>query len=233
VSVHCTDLDPFFDGELSREARAAFLDHLTTCERCQKGLLGRADEEDIAGGIGAQVSRSPESVTRPEKRPRAVLYLAPILAAAAAIAIWLGISGAHQPRAIELSLVIDHVDTTTQRGNAPRAREDTAPAADSTPRTMARAGDVLRTATRGAVHRALLVYRDNQELMIACPGGAACSSSEDELALELRLSGAGEYSIIAIGSAEPVPAPRAPVDVMLSAVVSAGAHFERRVVDVR
>lgn len=215
------------------DRRAAFLDHLTACERCQEGLLGREDEEDIVGGMGAQVRRSPASVTRPEQRSRTVLYLAPILAAAAAIAIWLGNSGAHPSRPIELSLVIGHVDTTTQRGNAPRAGDDAAPAADAMLRTMARVGDVLRSAARGAVHRARLVYRDNRELVIACPGDPACSSSKDELALELHLSGAGEYSIIAIGSDEPVPAPRASVDVMLSAVVSAGAHFERRVVDVR
>src|SRR5262249_7303603 len=94
VSVHCTDLDPFFDGELAPEARAAFLDHLTTCERCQEGLFGRAEEEEIVGGIGAQISLSPARVTPPEKTSRTVMFLAPIVAAAAVIAIWLEISGA-------------------------------------------------------------------------------------------------------------------------------------------
>lgn len=48
MTLRCTDLDVFFDGELDADQAAAFRDHLATCERCQRVLHGRMQEEIAA-----------------------------------------------------------------------------------------------------------------------------------------------------------------------------------------
>lgn len=41
----CADLDYYFDDELPAEQADAFRDHLATCERCQRLLHGRMQEQ--------------------------------------------------------------------------------------------------------------------------------------------------------------------------------------------
>jgi hypothetical protein len=48
MTPRCTDLDPFFDGELESHQAAAFRDHLVTCDRCQLVLHGRMQEAVVA-----------------------------------------------------------------------------------------------------------------------------------------------------------------------------------------
>jgi hypothetical protein len=43
----CAELDEFFDGELATKQAAAFCEHLGSCERCQRILLGRMQEEVV------------------------------------------------------------------------------------------------------------------------------------------------------------------------------------------
>ena len=45
----CADLDPFFDGELAKDAAANFREHLVDCSRCQVALRGRMQEETALG----------------------------------------------------------------------------------------------------------------------------------------------------------------------------------------
>jgi hypothetical protein len=87
----CADLDPFFDGETSEEATADFREHLARCSRCQAALRGRMQEEAVIGGWPERDAQHRVEGARPAHRARrhTIAYLAPILAVAAAVAIWL------------------------------------------------------------------------------------------------------------------------------------------------
>ena len=50
MTERCEDLDPFFDRELGEEAAQAFRDHLASCARCEKVLLGRMLEAAVVAG---------------------------------------------------------------------------------------------------------------------------------------------------------------------------------------
>src|SRR5215471_19230866 len=117
----CADLDPFFDSELSKEATADFREHLAGCSRCQVALRGRMEEEVVLGKSPEPAVQHRPASARPAHRARRrmLTYLAPILAAAAAVAIWLVVTpgdpgtssarfGAASPSSpIEVSLAIE------------------------------------------------------------------------------------------------------------------------------
>jgi hypothetical protein len=305
----CADLDPFFDGELAKEAAANFREHLVECLRCQVALRGRMQEETVLekrpergaqhhpagatpartvrpvlvgnpehGGIagragnqvaqalgedgdpaGARVVAREHGGRRGGGADRRLTLLAPALAAAAAVAIWLvgtrgdpatsaAGSGAARPSSpAEFSLAIEHRSTGT-RSAASRPRVDTtqnlaiehrsagtrsgAGAAGEARDSAAQVGDVLRPTVRGEDHRAIWVYLEDRELVIACPDGPGCRDAGGSLTLELLVSVPGQYSIIEIGSAQPIPTPHGSLDVMLSSIADVGAHFEIKRVDV-
>jgi hypothetical protein len=84
----------------------------------------------------------------------------------------------------------------------------------------------------GGRHQAIWVYLDDHDLVVACPGSAQCDSTDGGFTLELRVTALGQYSIIALTSAEPILAPHGPLDAMLNTATAAGARFEIRHVDV-
>jgi hypothetical protein len=280
----CADLDPFFDGELAKEAAANFREHLVECLRCQVALRGRMQEETVLekrpergaqhhpagatpartvrpvlvgnpehGGIagragnqvaqalgedgdpaGARVVAREHGGRRGGGADRRLTLLAPALAAAAAVAIWLvgtpgdpamspARSGAASPSPAEFSLAIE------RRGAGMRSG---AGAAGEARDSAAQVGDVLRPTVRGEDHRAIWVYLEDRELVIACPDGPGCRDAGGSLALELLVSAPGRYSIIEIGSAQPIPTPHGPLDVMLSSIADVGVHLEIKHVDV-
>jgi hypothetical protein len=98
--------------------------------------------------------------------------------------------------------------------------------------SVAQVGDVLRSTVRGEDHRAIWVYLEDRDLVIACPGGPGCSTVGGSLTLELRVSASGRYSIIAISSAQPILTPHGTLDVMLGLIAAVGAHFEIKHVNV-
>lgn len=223
MSARCADLDEFFDGELTDDQAAAFRDHLGTCERCQAVLLGRMQE-----GIAAQ-SPAPIAVpaqrSRARRRSRMVAYAAaPVLATAAGMALWLG----HGREAgFALSLAIDQGEQA--RGG---------PAAAPRPRVAsghhsAHVGDTVRPRAHGEPYQAIWIYLDERELVAACPrDGARCSTAGDELALELRLSTRGQYTIVALGSRDPLPEPGATADEAIAVARSSGMQREVKYVNV-
>ena len=72
----------------------------------------------------------------------------------------------------------------------------------------AHVGDVVHAAARrGAAHRAIWIYREGGELLVACPGGPACSAGEGALAAKLRLELVGTYTVVALWSAAPIAPP--------------------------
>ncbi|HMG54667.1 MAG TPA: zf-HC2 domain-containing protein, partial [Kofleriaceae bacterium] len=60
MTSRCADLDEFFDGELAPDQADEFRGHLVGCERCQRMLLGRMQEDLAAhvdvGGVGHTVA---------------------------------------------------------------------------------------------------------------------------------------------------------------------------------
>ncbi|HET7505647.1 MAG TPA: CHAT domain-containing protein [Kofleriaceae bacterium] len=72
MNERCDDLDQFFDRELGAEAAQAFREHLATCARCQRVLLGRMLEAAVIGGGPAlQVAPAPGSSPRASGEPSA------------------------------------------------------------------------------------------------------------------------------------------------------------------
>lgn len=216
MSVPCDDLDSFFDGELSKERADTFRMHLATCERCQAALRGMMQEAVVAEAGHERAEQPRVSAAKPTHlgaRRRMIVALVPLLAVAAAFVIWF--VGTHEQalaKPMEVSLTIEH------HGDARRG-------------SLAHVGDVLRPMVHGERHRAIWVYLGG-DLVIACPGNAQCSSTDNELTLKLRVTAPGQYSIIALGSAEPIMAPHGALDVMLSAATASGAHFETRIIAV-
>ncbi len=205
MSPECSNLDPFFDGELPAEAVAGFQTHLVGCDRCQRVLQGRMQEEIIAEEADSRAAQP--AAPAAAGRRRRIVYAAPILAAAAAVALWVGARAPAPAGPIELAVAIDHPGAATRSG-------------------AAHVGDVVRPVVRGAGHRALWVYRGDREIVVACPGGAGCREDDHQLALELPLGAPGSYAIIAIVSAQPIAPPHGLVDVMLSEVTGAGARVK-------
>jgi hypothetical protein len=79
VSARCEDLDSFFDGELAKDEAIAFRAHLATCDACQRGLSGRAQEALITQvprrGVDQRVTTSEPA--QPQARLGSVVELAP------------------------------------------------------------------------------------------------------------------------------------------------------------
>jgi hypothetical protein len=216
MSARCDHLDEFFDGELSKDKAAAFRVHLAGCKLCQAALRGRAQEEVIVATAHGHAEQPRPITTSPRHRGarRHGAVILPPLLAAAALVIWLvATRDGEQTRPIELSY------TTAKHGPVARG-SDVHP------------GDVLRLVARGGRHRAIWMYLDARALVIACPGSAQCISSDDELTLDVLVTTPGQYSIIALGAAEPIVVPHGPLDVRLAAATSAGVVFKREQISV-
>ncbi len=93
-----------------------------------------------------------------------------------------------------------------------------------------RVGDSLRlSVSGGAGHRALWVYRGAAELLLACPQSPACSVVGEGLEAALALTHVGQYTVIALWSPQPLPAPVGSLDNELAGALRADAVVERRV----
>jgi hypothetical protein len=240
MTKRCADLDEFFDGELAADQADAFREHLATCERCQRVLHGRMQESVAArvavarpartagaaaaapgGAVSASTARAgaPGKPARTWSLRRAVAYAAPPLAAAAAVALYLG----HGTESgFELSIAVERAPVTERGGDAAVPRHG----------LSAHAGDVLRPRVRGERHQAIWVYLDERELILRCPDDARCCSADGGLALELPLTARGRYAVVAVGSSGTLPGPEATLDRTLAAARTAGLHTQVQYVDV-
>jgi hypothetical protein len=100
--------------------------------------------------------------------------------------------------------------------------------------SSAHAGDrVHASATGGGHHRAIWVYRNDRELVLACPGGPSCGSTLDATTAELTLPSVGTYMFVAVTSASPLPAPSGSYDADQAAAEQAGAQIRRSKLDAR
>jgi hypothetical protein len=150
-------------------------------------------------------------------------YAAPILAAAAAIPLWLAYRGDPD---LELSLAVDRAPVI-DRTRADRDRADMPPHG-----LIAHIGDTLRPRAHGARHRAIGVYL-GERLIAACPGDARCSDGSGDLVLDLPLTDHGRYTILALGSSDPLPAPGPTLDPTRAAARRAGIRTELQYVEIQ
>jgi len=226
MTPRCTELDLFFDGELDTAPAAAFRDHLASCERCQRVLLGRMQEAvatDAAGAASARASLGAEpppvavadapvaisEARRAAFRRRILVYAAPAVAAAAVLPfLWFK---AHTSDPLALDCPIKYGST--------RARG------------MAHVGDVLHPIASGERHRAIMVYLE-RDLRAACPGDGQCSEAQDKLELLVSLKEPGMYTVVALGSDDelPRPVPGKTLDELLAQCTR--IHCERRTIQV-
>jgi hypothetical protein len=227
MTEHCADLDEFFDGELAADQAGAFRRHLGDCQRCQAALHGRMQETMAAELYVPQteVALPSKRTERRHGRMRLAAYLAPVVAAAAAVPLWLGMQ--HEP-SFELAVAIDRAPVAKRGLEAPRR------GLEGHKRGLtAHVGDVMRPAVHGSHHRAIWVYLDDRELILSCPrDGARCRSSNDELAVELPLTARGHYSILALGSNDVIPAPLSTLDEALVLARTTGIDMQVERVDV-
>ena len=92
----------------------------------------------------------------------------------------------------------------------------------------AHVGDIVHaTATGGGHHRVVWVYRDDR-LVMACPGAPQCRRDGEATVADVALDATGEYTIIALTSRSPVPAPAGALDKDVSDASNAGAHEVRK-----
>ena len=205
----CTDLDPFFDGELTAEQAATFRDHLASCERCQSVLHGRMQEHSIILADAGDASHADQTAAPPPRRPPLVVYIGPAIAAAA-LAVWLLLP--ERPKPFDLAFTIEHGDSKA-RG------------------TAAHVGDRARPIVRGDRYRVIWVYIDENQLVLACPGSSSCRISDDETAAMVELSARGHYEIVGLGADAPLPAPPRTLDQAVDAAMRAGADVKRQKIE--
>lgn len=247
MTERCTDLDEFFDGELAADQADAFRDHLATCERCQRVLHGRM-QESVAARVSVPRLELPRAraaeataplpaarkgreaapamtrdrlgaPARPWGCARALTYAVPLVAAAAAIPLWLG----HRSEpAFELAVAVDRAPMTDRNDRT----------TESSGSIIVHSGDVLRPTVRGARNRAIWVYAGERSLVAGCPGAGRCSDGGSELTLELALTTRGKYTIVALGSGDPLPSPGATLDQTRAAARRAGIRTVLQSVEV-
>ncbi len=99
--------------------------------------------------------------------------------------------------------------------------------------SAARVGDVAHaTATGGAGHRAVWVYR-NERLIVACPGAPACRESAGATAAEVTLRAHGWYVFVAVSSRSPLPIPSGTYDTDQADLIDAGATVQSQLLEAR
>jgi hypothetical protein len=207
VTPHCDDLDTFFDGELAADRASEFREHLASCPRCQDALRGRMLEAAVVADAkpisGAAID---ELAPRRSRRRWGVVSAGLAAVAAAAVVVLLvrrpGGPDVDSPLALNLAV---------ERGGI-KVRGDLA------------VGDTIHaTARGGGGFRAVWIYREDRELVLACPGGHTCREEADGVVADLTLSSVGDYSVVVLSSAKPLPGPHGSLDADVAAAVDAGA----------
>jgi hypothetical protein len=140
-------------------------------------------------------------------RRRWWVYAAPgaALAAAAAVAL---IVVRRPPPALALNVDIKH--SALYRGN------------EASP------GDIAHIVVQGGKSpRAIWVYHEEVKLVLRCPGDPRCRISDDSTEVDLTLSSAGTYTVVALTAASGLPALGGSYDADTAAAKDAGLEVRQ------
>ena len=199
---------------------------VAACPECSDALRGyrRLEASLAAAGQGhrAPAGWQDQVMTRVAARLRArrVRQVAVIaIGVAAAAALWLAWP-APDRGAPQIAMV------ASRGAGSPR---------DQTiePGTAA-AGDTLRIeASGGPEPRALWVFRNETELVAACPGAAACRVVTDGLAVDVEALRPGVYRALYVTGARQALTPSGALDRDLAEALQAGAQITRAGIEAR
>jgi len=99
--------------------------------------------------------------------------------------------------------------------------------------SSAHPGDlVAATASGGGRYRAIRVYRDD-ELIAVCPGAALCEISDARSRATIALAALGDYELVALSSARPIPPARGSYDVDMASAADAGVTSQVHRISVK
>ena len=99
--------------------------------------------------------------------------------------------------------------------------------------TSAKVGDVVTVTARGGKHRNIWIYREDNELVIACPGSTDCRLARGEMTARAKLLVPGRYTVVAIASDTFLAKPTGSLDADVAAAHAAKAISKMSTVEVR
>ncbi len=202
MTTACTQLDEFADGELGSAAAEQFRIHLATCDRCQQQLEHRM-QEMLVVDEGAPAAGEIIPIARSRNR-----YLAiggALAAAAAAMVIVLSRHHAAPSEPHAMKLTFERAETNYMGADA------------------AHIGDTLHLETSDSVW----IYRDDHELVLACPGGPTCRAN----GLDYKITTHGVFSIVLVQGEAPLP--KGDLDADVHAANQVGTNCKIVPVEVR
>lgn len=187
-------------------------DHARKDARIEAALRGLGAELEPPVGWEARVLGQ-ATAARPASPWR--WWLAGLAMAVAVVAVWLVVPrrGADAPLALAIAAEPGAGSAGTMRGAALHLH------------------DVLAARATGAGALAIWIYR-NDELVLRCPGAAACSTEAGALVARLPVTAVGEYQIVALTGAAPA-GPTHGLDRDVADARAAGAATVTRTVTVR
>ncbi|MBC7976900.1 MAG: hypothetical protein H7138_18140, partial [Myxococcales bacterium] len=95
-------------------------------------------------------------------------------------------------------------------------------------------GDRVRaTAAGGGAHRGVWIYRNEAQLVVACPGPAHCERTETTVTAEITIAAIGSYQIVVLAANAPLPTPTGRFDVDAAAAEKANVTVSRQDLTVR
>jgi Putative zinc-finger len=210
VTVHCDDLDTFFDGELAADRAAEFRDHLASCPRCQEALRGRMLEAAVVADAKPSSGAAIDELAPRRSRRRWGAVTAGLAAVAAAAAVVWFVQRPGGDLA-ETGVVVERGDRVVRSGDIT-------------------VGDTIHATARG--YRAIWIYRDDRELVLTCPGGPTCRTIEGGVAADLKIPSVGGYAIVMLDG-DKLPAPHSSLDEDVAAALDAGAKHRIEQLQVR
>lgn len=171
-------------------------------ERIEAALARLGAEHEPPVGWEARVLATVGATRR-----RWWVYAAPGVALAAAAAVALVVL-LRPPPALALNVKVQH--SATYRGN------------DAT------AGDVAHIAVSGGTGpRAIWVYHEEVQLVLRCPGDPRCRVSEASTEVDVMLSSAGTYTVVALTGSSGLPALTGTYDADTAAAKDAGLDVQQ------
>jgi hypothetical protein len=190
-------------------------------ERIEAALSRLGEEHEPPAGWEARVLAA---AAPPRKRPWWLFAAGPALAAA--VVILLVVIPRKPPPAFAVAVDVEKgpVAVRGDRGDTRGSERE----------TTAHLGDIVHArASAGAGHRALWIYHEERELVIACPGAPECKTTDDALTADLPIARIGAYQIVGVSSSAELPSPTGNYDADVAAAERVNALVSQYKVTVR